>query len=250
MAETEITQKQWTAMDLNNPSQYQGNNIPVTFISFYDAALWCNKLSKLEGLDTCYNLGECKNVPATGCDTEKELEQFGCGENTFTCGGAIRKYSNMYLCPGYRLPTTVEWEYAAKADFAEARTYGGNLLEENLAECFEQPSLNDIAWYCYNSEDHPHPVAQKKPNPWGLYDTLGNTFEWIDYFDHGRELNWYEEKEPLIDPTGTPTGIVRDLRGGSYYSVGCLNNPTFQNSDDSYARGCDYGFRPVRTLFE
>ena len=64
---------------------------------------------------------------------------------------------------GMRLPTEKEWEYAARGGTSSPR-YG---------------PLNDIAWYDGNSADQTHPVAQKLPNAYGLYDTLGNVWEWV-----------------------------------------------------------------------
>ena len=61
----------------------------------------------------------------------------------------------------YRLPTEAEWEYAARA--GETAT----------------PALDEVAWYADNSGDETHPVGQKKPNAWGLYDMLGNVREWV-----------------------------------------------------------------------
>jgi formylglycine-generating enzyme required for sulfatase activity len=75
---------------------------------------------------------------------------------------------------GMRLPTAVEWEYAARGGVAAPR-YG---------------DLNSVAWYDANSGDTTHPVAEKAPNGFGLYDTLGNLWEWVqdDYLDSGKKL--------------------------------------------------------------
>ena len=100
---------------------------------------------------------------------------------------------------GGRLPTEAEWEYAARAGTTGPR-YG---------------ELAAIGWYTANSGGHTHEVAQKQPNGFGLYDMLGNVWEWV--------ADWYHEEyyaafdsEPR-DPRGPPTGQLRVLRGGSWF---------------------------------
>jgi formylglycine-generating enzyme required for sulfatase activity len=90
---------------------------------------------------------------------------------------------------GYRygLPTEAEWEYAARA---------GATKPPSGAE------LDAVAWYAGNSGDESHPVGQKKPNAWGLYDMLGNVREWVED-QYGRD---YYGTSPTADPTGPAAG--------------------------------------------
>ena len=138
----------------------------------------------------------------------------------------------------YRLPTEAEWEYAARAGSKTAFTNG----EITILDCGVDSALNEIGWYCGNSNVFPHhPVAQKKPNAWGLYDIHGSVAEWC--------ADMYGDYPPgsVTDPIGPSDGTERVLRGGG-------------SADD--ARGCrsanrtslrpdiilDYiGFRLVRS---
>jgi formylglycine-generating enzyme required for sulfatase activity len=103
---------------------------------------------------------------------------------------------------GGRLPTEAEWEYAARAGSTEAR-YG---------------SLDEVAWYGANSGGQPHPVGGKRANGLGLYDMLGNVYDWVSDRYDGK----YYQRSPSQDPTGAATGDERVLRGAS-----CDDDPRF-----------------------
>jgi formylglycine-generating enzyme required for sulfatase activity len=100
---------------------------------------------------------------------------------------------------GGRLPTEAEWEYAARAGTSTSR-YG---------------ELDDIAWYEKNSRNTIHRVGQKRANRFGLFDMMGNAWEWVNDFYDGK----YYSRSPQSDPTGPETGQLHGLRGGSW-----LNN--------------------------
>ncbi|MCF8084643.1 MAG: SUMF1/EgtB/PvdO family nonheme iron enzyme [Deltaproteobacteria bacterium] len=106
----------------------------------------------------------------------------------------------------YRLPTEAEWEYAARAGSTTA-FYNGGITE---LQCDYDPNLDAIGWYCYNSHWETHPVGQKAPNAWGLYDMSGNVWEWCqDWFDS-------YSSSTVTDSTGPPFGPERVCRGGSW----------------------------------
>ncbi|MEI6126030.1 MAG: formylglycine-generating enzyme family protein [Pseudomonadota bacterium] len=102
----------------------------------------------------------------------------------------------------YRLPTEAEWEYACKAG-AETDVTRGTPADR---DCYQDPYLDTIAWYCGNAGGTTHPVGKKKPNALGLYDMQGNVYEWCQ--------DWYGPypKEPAIDYTGPAAGETKVMR--------------------------------------
>ncbi len=159
LGEIEITQELYKLVMGNNPSICNvwddGNSSqrPVENVTWYDALLFCNKLSELQGKKPYYEIDSSTLLFTT---LEKHFVQ--------TNGNAN----------GFRLPYEKEWEYAAKA--GTNNKYAGTNDERNLGE---------YAWFSENSKINPndkegrtHPVKTKKPNEWGFYDMSGNVFEW------------------------------------------------------------------------
>ncbi len=85
----------------------------------------------------------------------------------------IRKLNEIEDTDKYRLPSEAEWEYACRAGSTTKYSFGN-----------DESKLEDYAWYLSNSEGETHPVGQKKPNPWGLYDIYGNVWEWVQDTHH------------------------------------------------------------------
>ena len=208
----EVTQEQWAAVMGHNPSQFSacGPTCPVEQVSWADVQAFI-----------------------------AELNQRGAGAT-------------------YRLPTEAEWEYAARAGTQTALYTGPSILRGRT----NAPALDPIAWYGGNSRvsyaggwDCPawgekpsassrcgsHPVGQKQPNRWGLYDMLGNVWEWT--------ADWYGAypSGAAIDPRGPATGDGRVIRGGSWHNHphdGCRT--ASRVGAEPGLRDYDIGFRLAR----
>ncbi len=117
------------------------------------------------------------------------------------CQEYIKRLNAYQRKNGFRLPTEAEHEYACRAGTTTVTYFGDNPSEEEMEK---------HAWFRNNSEGELHPVGQLQPNPWGLYDMLGNVWEWCQ--------DWYGPypSGPQTDPKGPETGAERVFRGPSW----------------------------------
>jgi uncharacterized repeat protein (TIGR02543 family) len=146
----------------------------------------------------------------------------------------IKKLNEKEGTDKYRLPSEAEWEYACQAGTTTRYSFGD-----------DESKLGDYAWYRDNSGRKTHPVGQKKPNPWGLYDMHGNVREWV-------EDCWHS------DYNGAPTdgsawilackfdGAGRVFRGGSCDSYARNCRSALRNRGDPRRHLYDFGFRILK----
>jgi formylglycine-generating enzyme required for sulfatase activity len=171
----EVTQGEYQAVMGNNPSRFNG-----------DQGIWGN----------------------FGTDLSRPVETVTWYDATNYCGQLTqRERSAGRIAPNtfYRLPTEAEWEYACRAWTSTRFSYGDDP---------DYTNLSDYAWYGgTGGSGTTHPVGQKLPNPWGLYDMYGNVAEWCQDW-----VGLYPGGI-AVDPQGPTTGSGRILRGGAYWGV-------------------------------
>ncbi len=136
---------------------------------------------------------------------------------------------------GYRLPTEAEWEYACRAGTSTKYSFGNDVRK-----------LKAYARFVESASEKTHPVGQKKPNPWGLYDMHGNVAEWCnDFYSES-----FYKQSPGKDPKGPAKGKERVIRGGAWNSSADSCRSAYRASDPSINDTClasdTIGFRCVR----
>ena len=199
---TEVTQKLYKEVMGENPINFKGENNPVKGVSWYDAIYFCNKLSEKFDYEPVYAVDG-------KTDVTEWLYKPHYGNSIY---GDITENKT---ANGFRLPTEDEWEYAAKG--GQNYKYAGS------------DNLDEVGWYDHNSGNKTHPVAQKKPNGYGLYDMSGNVWEWC--WDTARTSDAY-----------------RGLRGGSWYSCTYYCEVAYRNNHNCpHNNYSDFGFRVVRS---
>jgi formylglycine-generating enzyme required for sulfatase activity len=176
--------------------------------------------------------------PDATADTNRPVEEVSWNDTTDYCARLTerdRLAGRIAPNSGYRLPTEAEWEYACRAWTSTRFSYGDDLGHTNLT---------NYAWYLDNSGGTTHPVGQKLPNPWGLYDMHGNVWEWCQ--------DWYGEYAGgiAVDPRGPDTGSGRVIRGGCWSGWGDWGFPGYCRSAGRIGVGPDgrdngIGFRVV-----
>ena len=202
IARTTVTETQYRELMGDRADPPEEDTVPATGIDWYQAITFCNALSKRHGYRPCYRRSRLPLLLAWRCD---------------------------WGADGYRLPTEAEWEYACRAGTTTRWSFGDD--EARLAK---------HAWFKANSEDNVHPVEQKHPNPWGLYDMHGNVWEWCwDFFGGYRG---FERR----DPHGAWLGRQRGLRGGSFWVSPRDLRSARRDFDDPEDQDRRFGFRCVR----
>ena len=208
-----VTQKQFLELMEYNPSiANDDEDCPVEGVSWYSAVEFCNKMSEAESLPPYYEIKAVRRRSNNSIESAR----------VSILGG-----------DGYRLPTEAEWEYACRAGSISPWCFGDQVLD-----------VGHYAWYYDNSTMETHPVGQRKPNSWGLYDMHGNVMEWC--YDWYNDLYYRECSEEEENPTGPDNGTAKVLRGGAWQFGAEATRCAYRNSSVPDAIAGVIGFRVCR----
>lgn len=184
----EVTQGQWRAIMGIYPPSYNGVD-------------YANK--------------DCDDCPVVKVNYD-EIQEF------------IKRLNEKYPGKNYRLPTELEWEYAARGgQYSGGYKYSGS------------NKLSEVGWYG-RPKTAAHPIGQKEPNELSIYDLSGNVSEWCsDWYDG----EYYKTTIDATDPKGPKEGDKKVVRGGSYYDDDVMCRTVYRNRFTPNTKRWDLGFR-------
>jgi formylglycine-generating enzyme required for sulfatase activity len=232
-----VTQAQFQTVMGTNPSNFTtspgGNpgNLPVEQVSWYDAIVFCNRLSLMNGRSPAYEM-----------QTEANTAVWSADPSTW---GTVPTSSNVRWnavrivtgSNGYRLPTDAQWEYACRAGSTAAFNWGTDVITDTQANYLAGVlDYNNLAVGTFPGRTTE--VGSYAPNAWGLYDKHGNVYEWC--WDGQRR---YETS--MNDPVG-PLGAFRVVRGGSWNHLGRVARSAYRLHNNPNAGTSNVGFRVLR----
>lgn len=219
MDKYEVTQAGYQAVMGSDPASGYGDGdaYPVYNVSWFNAIEYSNRRSLQEGLSPCYSYSSFGTNP----------DNWPAGWNT-----DYNNHTNVscnWTANGYRLPTEMEWQFAARGgNQSQGYTYSGS------------NTIGDVAWYISNSSSTTHTVGTKAANELGTFDMSGNVYEWC------WDIYGTYPGGSQTDPHGATVGSFRVLRGGGWAVLADNCAVSYRSGNNATYSNVNLGFRCVR----